>query len=164
MAITEPGMWDAGVAQQAVELPCWAGLAATVGKDLVNAIGAVTDAVTRAEAACGWWALPILGARLHLALLLITAIRAVLVTITTPDEGHIVASDAALEACGWARTWAGAYGLGGGPARGGLQAQPEAKQQPQSQAQSCGLVRSSGCHPTAQRANPARDWRHAVWA
>lgn len=66
MAITEPGMWDAGVAQQAAELPCWAGLAATVGKDLVNVIRAVTDAVTRAEAACRWWALPILGARLHL--------------------------------------------------------------------------------------------------
>lgn len=102
MAITEPGVWDAGTAQQATELPCWAGLAAAVGKDLVDAIRAVIDAVTRAEAACGRWAFSILGAWLHLALLLVTAIRAVLVTIAMPDEGHTVASDAALEACGQA--------------------------------------------------------------
>lgn len=53
MAITEPGMWDTGAAQQAVELPCRAGLAATVEKDLVDAIGAVINAVTRAKAALG---------------------------------------------------------------------------------------------------------------
>lgn len=53
VAITEPGMWDTGAAQQAAELPCRAGLVAAVEKDLVDAFRAVIDAVTRAKAALG---------------------------------------------------------------------------------------------------------------
>lgn len=64
--ITEPRVWDAGTTQWAVELSCPAGLSAAVGKVLVNSIMAVIDAVTRAGAARGRRALPILGTWLYL--------------------------------------------------------------------------------------------------
>lgn len=65
MAIAEPGARDAVTAPHAVELPLWAGLVtAVVMSALVDAIGAVIDAVTRAGAASGWQALSVLGARL----------------------------------------------------------------------------------------------------
>lgn len=61
VAITEPRVWDAGATQRAAELPRRAGLAGAVVKVLVDATGAVIDVVTRARAASGWRARPILG-------------------------------------------------------------------------------------------------------
>lgn len=107
MAITEPRVWDACTIQWAAELPFLAGLAAAVGKVLLDIIWAVIDVVTRAGAACRRWALPILGTGLYLALL-IAAIRAVLVTIAAPTEGHAEATGAALESGGRAKAGAGA--------------------------------------------------------
>lgn len=49
-------------------------------------------------------------------------------------------------------------GLDPGRGRGCLQAQHEAEQQLQCQPQSRALLRSSQCHPTAQRASHARRW------
>lgn len=141
MPITEPRVWDAGTAQGAVKLSCPAGLSAAVEKVLVDSIVAVIDAVTRAGVFHGRRALPILGTRLYLALL-IAAIGAVLVTITVPAEGHAEATGAALEFGGHTRVCSGSWGLNRGPgrnrSRGGLQAQPEAEQQPQCQVQGRG--------------------------
>lgn len=108
MPITEPRVWDAGTAQWALELSCSAGLFTAVGKVLVDSIVAVIDAVTRAGVARGRQALPILGTRLYLALL-IAAIIAVLVTITAPAEGHAEATGAALESGGRTRVYSGSY-------------------------------------------------------
>lgn len=61
MAVAEPRVWDAVSAQRATELSGRAGPTAAVVKALVDAIGAVIHAVTRAGAASGWRAQPILS-------------------------------------------------------------------------------------------------------
>lgn len=128
VAIAEPRAWDTHTIQWAAQLAFWAGLGPAVEKILI-VVRAVIHDVTRGGASIGY---------LSTTLFFITAIRAVLVNITTPDEGQAAAIAPALEVGGRARACAGAWGLGRGPgldrSRGDLQAQPEAEKYPQPQA------------------------------
>lgn len=96
--IAEPCGWDTQTVQQAAQLAFRAGLGPAVEKTLV-AVRAVIHDVTRGGADIGY---------LSTALLFITAIKAVLVNIATPDEGHTVAIAPALEVGGRARACTGA--------------------------------------------------------
>lgn len=90
VTITEPRAWDTQTVQRAAQLAFRAGLGPAVEK-ILAAVRAVTHDVTRRVAASGY---------LSTTLFFITAIKAVLVNIATPDKGHAAAIAPALEVGG----------------------------------------------------------------